>query len=92
MNKKEFVEALASKTGKSKVESVEMVDAFLETISETLEKGDSITFVGFGTFEVRERGARTSRNPRTGEAIQVPATKLPAFKVGSRLRNAVKGK
>ncbi|MFV0424358.1 MAG: HU family DNA-binding protein [Bacilli bacterium] len=92
MNKKEFVEALASKTGKSKVESAEFVDAFLDTVSDALGRGDSVTFVGFGSFEVRERGARTSRNPRTGETIQVPATKLPAFKVGSRLKSVVKGK
>lgn len=92
MNKKEFVEAMASKTGKSKVESAEFVDAFLDTVTEALGNGESVQFVGFGTFEVRERGARTSRNPRTGEPIQVPATKLPAFKVGSGLKNTVKGK
>lgn len=92
MNKKEFIEEMAVKTGKTKVESAEFVDAFLETVTETLSKGDSIAFVGFGNFEVRDRNARTSRNPRTGETIQVPATKLPAFKAGSKLRSAVKGK
>ncbi len=92
MNKKEFVEVMSSKTGKSKAESAEFVEAFLDTVSEALGNGDSVTFVGFGSFEVRDRGARTSRNPRTGETIQVPATKLPAFKVGSKLRSVVKGK
>ncbi|MFV0498777.1 MAG: HU family DNA-binding protein [Bacilli bacterium] len=92
MNKKEFIEAMASKTDSSKVETTKYVDAFLETVSDALESGDGVTFVGFGSFVVRERGERTSRNPRTGETIKVPATKLPAFKVGSRLKNVVKGK
>ncbi len=89
MNKKEFIEAIADKTGKSKVETTEFVEAFVSTVEETLVSGDSIRLIGFGTFEVRERGARTSRNPRTGEKIEVAASKAPAFKAGASLKKAV---
>lgn len=89
MNKKEFIDAIAAKTGKSKAETTEFVEAFVNTVEETLVSGDSIRLIGFGTFEVRERGARTSRNPRTGETINVPASKAPAFKVGAALKKAV---
>lgn len=89
MNKKEFIEAIADKTGKSKVETTDFVEAFVSTVEETLVSGDSIRLIGFGTFEVRERGARTSRNPRTGEKIEVAASKAPAFKAGASLKKAV---
>ncbi len=89
MNKKEFIEAIAAKTGKSKVETTEFVEAFVTTVEDTLVSGDSIRLIGFGTFEVRERGARTSRNPKTGEKIEVAASKAPAFKVGASLKKAV---
>ncbi len=91
MNKKEFIDALASKAGKSKAESAAFVDAFVETVVETLKKGESVKLIGFGNFEVRERKARKSRNPKTGEVINVPASKAPAFKVGAAFKNEIKG-
>ncbi|MED1469820.1 HU family DNA-binding protein [Bacillus salipaludis] len=67
----------------------EAVDVLLETISNTLAKEEKIQLVGFGTFEVRERAARTGRNPQTGEEMQIPASKVPAFKPGKELKKAV---
>lgn len=91
MNRKELIDALADKTGSSKAEADRNIAALIEIITATLKKGESIALVGFGTFEVRERAARAGRNPSTGEAIKIKASKAPAFKVGAALKAAVNG-
>ncbi|MFP7495236.1 HU family DNA-binding protein [Terribacillus saccharophilus] len=90
MNKAELVEAVAEQAELSKKDASKAVDALLETISETLAKDEKVQLVGFGTFEVRERAARTGRNPQTGEEITIPASKAPAFKAGKDFKEAVK--
>jgi len=89
MNKSELIEAVAEKTNLSKADAARAVDAVLESITEALKQGDSVALVGFGTFEVRERAARTGRNPRTGETIEIKASRAPAFKAGKALKDAV---
>ena len=89
MNKAELIDAVASSADLSKASATEAVDAVVETITASLRKGDSVTLVGFGTFEVRNRAARTGRNPQTGEEIQIKASKAPAFKAGKALKDAV---
>ncbi|MBI3479563.1 MAG: HU family DNA-binding protein [Nitrosomonadales bacterium] len=91
MNRKELIDALATKTGSSKVDADRHVGALIDIISATLKKGDSIALVGFGTFEVRKRAARAGRNPATGEALKIKASKAPAFKAGATLKAAVNG-
>ncbi|MBM7703416.1 HU family DNA-binding protein [Metabacillus iocasae] len=90
MNKTELVNAVAEKSELSKKDAAKAVDALLDTISTTLAAEDKIQLVGFGTFEVRERAARTGRNPQTGEEMQIAASKVPAFKAGKELKEAVK--
>lgn len=92
MNKTELVEAVAASTGGTKADAQRSVDAVLDTITKSLKKGDRVALTGFGTFEVRARSARTARNPQTGEPIKVKASKVPAFKAGQGLKNAVSGK
>jgi DNA-binding protein HU-beta len=89
MNKAELIDAVASSADLSKASATEAVDAVVDTITASLRKGDSVTLVGFGTFEVRARAARTGRNPQTGEEIQIKASKAPAFKAGKALKDAV---
>jgi DNA-binding protein HU-beta len=89
MTKSEFVVKLAEKAGLTKTDAEKAVNAFLETVSETLKSGDKVTFTGFGSFEVNERAAREGRNPQTGEAMQIKATKAPKFKAGKGLKDAV---
>ena len=89
MNKNELIEAVAAKTGSSKAQAARSVTALTEIVTEVLQKGDSISLPGFGTFEVRERAARQGRNPRTGEMINISATKIPSFKAGKALKDAV---
>ena len=89
MNKSELVEAVAAATNSSKSEAQASVDAVINAITDALKKGDKVSLTGFGTFEVRNRAARTARNPQTGEAIQVKASKAPAFKAGKALKDAV---
>jgi DNA-binding protein HU-beta len=89
MNKAEFVDAVSDAAELSKLEAARAVDAMLGAITKALKKGDTVTLVGFGTFQVRERGARTGRNPRTGDTINIAASKNPAFKAGKALRDAV---
>jgi DNA-binding protein HU-beta len=89
MNKAEFVDAVADAAELSKLEAARAVDAMLGAITKALKKGDAVTLVGFGTFQVRERSARTGRNPRTGDTIKIAASKNPAFKAGKALRDAV---
>lgn len=90
MNKTELVDAVAKTADLSKASAAKAVDAVLESVTDTLAKGDKVTLIGFGTFEVRERSARTARNPRTGDPIEIAATKVPAFKAGKKLKDAVK--
>lgn len=89
MNKTELVERVAENTGKTKKEASAVVDSVFQAISEALVSGDKVTLVGFGNFEVKERAARTGRNPQTGEEIQIEATKVPSFKPGKQLKDAV---
>ncbi len=89
MNKGEFVEAVSDASDLSKADAARAVEAVISTITKTLKKGDTVTLVGFGTFEVRKRGARTGRNPRTGETINIAASNNPAFKAGKALKDAV---
>ena len=91
MNKTELVEAVAASTGGSKADAARNVDAVLDTITKSLKKGDRVALTGFGSFEVRKRSARTARNPQTGEPIKVKASKVPAFKAGQGLKDAVAG-
>ena len=89
MNKSELVDAVASATDSSKADAQRSVEAVLDSITGALKKGDKVALTGFGTFEVRDRAARTARNPQTGETIQVKASKAPAFKAGKSLKDAV---
>ena len=90
MTKAEFSAAVAEKAGLSKKDAAGAVSAVLELIGDTLAKGEKLTFVGFGTFEVRERAAREGRNPRDpGKTIHIPAKKVPAFKAGKELKAKV---
>jgi DNA-binding protein HU-beta len=89
MTKPEFVAAVAQSADTSKAEAERIINASLDTIAEALKKGDSVQFVGFGTFEVRERQARTGINPKTKEQIKIPAKKAVAFKVGKKLKDSV---
>ena len=89
MNKTELVAAVAAKTELSKKNAEKAVAAVLDTVAETLAAGEKVQLVGFGTFETRERDARTAKNPRTGKAVEVPASRVPAFKAGQALKNKV---
>ena len=89
MNKTELIAAVAEKAGMSKKDSEKAVNAVFESITTALTEGDKVQLVGFGTFEVKERGARVGRNPRTKEEIEIPASRVPAFKVGKALKDAV---
>ena len=89
MNKAEFIEAVAGASDLSRADAGRAVDAVIATISRALKKGDTITLVGFGTFDVRKRAARTGRNPRTGEEISIGASMNPGFKAGKALKDAV---
>jgi DNA-binding protein HU-beta len=91
MTKEVFVAEVAAKAELTKKDAAAAVNAFLETVKDTLAKGDKIAFVGFGSFEVKERAARAGHNPRTGEVIEIPASKAPAFKAGKALKDAVNG-
>ena len=90
MNKTELVAAVAAKAELSKKDAEAAVKAVIDSVTEALADGDKVALVGFGTFEVKTRAARTGKNPRTGEAISVPASKVPSFKAGAALKNAVK--
>lgn len=91
MNRKELAEALAKKTGSSNAEADRNIAAFMDVVTGAMKKGDSITLVGFGTFSVKKRAARTGRNPATGEEIKIKASKVPSFKAGATLKAAVNG-
>ncbi len=90
MNKTELVNAVAKSADLSKAAAAKAVDAVLESVTDTLAKGDKVTLIGFGTFETRKRSARTGRNPQTGKEIKIAASTVPAFKAGKKLKDAVK--
>ena len=89
MNKLELVSAMADKTGLSKKDAEAALKAFTDVVAEELKKGEKIQLVGFGTFEVSERSARTRRNPQTGKEMTIPASKAPKFKAGKALKDSV---
>ena len=89
MNKAELIDAVVRATDLSKADASRATDAVLDTIAESVSKGDQVTLVGFGTFSLRERAARTGRNPQTGETIQIKASKSVGFKAGKALKDAV---
>ena len=88
MNKAEFIDAVADNAELTKADAGRAVDAMVAAITKALKKGDTVTLVGFGTFSVRKRGARTGRNPRTGEAIKIKASRSLRFKPSSQLKKA----
>jgi len=89
LNKQELVAAIADKAQLTKKDAEKALNAVLDSIKEALTRGDKVSLVGFGTFEVRERKARAGRNPRTRETIQIPAAKVPAFRPGKDLKESV---
>jgi DNA-binding protein HU-beta len=89
MNKSELIEAVAASADLSKAAATRAVDSVVDAITDALKAGDQVTVVGFGTFLVRERAARTGRNPQTGETINISAAKVPSFKAGKALKDAV---
>ena len=92
MNKQELIEAIASQTGETKRLVGDVLDTALDTIEAAVKKGERVSIPGFGTFERRQRSARTARNPRTGEEIKVAAKKVPAFKPGATFKSNVSGR
>mgnify|MGYP006279890601 CR=1 len=89
MNKNELIDAVAKTSGLSKADTSKAVDAVFDEITKSLKMGDEVRLVGFGTFSVAERAASEGRNPRTGERIQIPASKQPKFKAGKGLKDAL---
>ncbi|GAA5169087.1 MULTISPECIES: HU family DNA-binding protein [Halomonadaceae] len=89
MNKSELIEAIAVSADIPKAAASRALDAMIDTVSDTLKKGDSVALVGFGTFTVKERAARTGRNPQTGQPINIEAAKVPSFKAGKALKDSV---
>ncbi|EJP82323.1 DNA-binding protein HU [Bacillus cereus VD133] len=90
MNKTELIKQVAIQAELTKPQASLAVDAVLESIQHALQNGDNVQLIGFGTFEVRNRAAREGRNPHTGEALTIPASKVPAFKAGKALKEAIK--
>jgi len=90
MNKTDLVNAVAEKGDLSKKDAAKAVDAVFDSVMDSLKDGEKVQIIGFGNFEVRDRSARKGRNPQTGEEIEIPASKVPAFKAGKALREAVK--
>jgi DNA-binding protein HU-beta len=89
MNKSELIDSVAGSSGLSKADATRAVDGFVETISSSLKRGDQVSLVGFGTFSVKHRAARTGRNPQTGQTINIAASNVPGFKAGKALKDAV---
>ena len=89
MNKSELVAAIAEKAELSKKDAENALKAFTDVVADELKKGEKIQLVGFGTFEVSERAARTGRNPQTGDEMKIPASKAPKFKAGKALKDAI---
>ena len=91
MNKQELISAIAQNAEISKADAGKALAATIDAITKAMAKGDKVQLVGFGTFEVRARAARTGKNPRTGEAIKIAASKVPAFKAGKALKDTING-
>ena len=89
MNKTELIEAVVAKTGGSKKDAEATIKATFEAITEAMAKGDKVALIGFGNFDVRDRAERTGKNPQTGETVKIAACKVPAFKAGKALKEAV---
>lgn len=89
MNKTELIDAVAQSASMSKADATRAVDSVLDAVTKALKQGNSVALPGFGTFEVRERAARQGRNPQTGQAIEIKAAKVPSFKAGKNLKDAV---
>lgn len=90
MNKSELISKIAEKAELSKKDADKALTAFIETITDSLVKGEKVALVGFGSFETKKRAARTGKNPQTGAVIEIPASTVPAFKAGKALKDAVK--
>jgi len=89
VNKSELIEAIAASADIPKAAAGRALDAMVDSVADTLKKGDQVVLVGFGTFSVKDRAARTGRNPQTGEPIQIAAARVPSFKAGKALKDAV---
>ena len=89
MNKTELIAAVAEKTGMTKKDTEAAIKSMLDAIEDALKKGDKVQLIGFGSFEIHERAARTGKNPRTGESVTIPAVRVPVFKAGKAFREAV---
>ena len=89
MNKAELITAIAEKSGLNKKDAEKATNAFVDVITETLQKGDKVQLVGFGGFEVKNRAARMGRNPKTKEQISIPASSVPVFKAGKAFKDAI---
>lgn len=89
MNKSQLIDKIAEGADISKAAAGRALDAFIASVTESLQEGDAVALVGFGTFDVRERAARTGRNPQTGKEINIPAAKVPGFRAGKALKDAV---
>lgn len=89
MNKQELIDAIADSADITRAAAGRALDTVIGSVTDALAKGDSVSLIGFGTFEVRERAARTGRNPQTGETLNIPASRVPAFKAGKVLKEAV---
>ena len=87
MNKSELIDNIAEKSGLNKTQAGDALNAVMESVGEALENNDSVSLVGFGTFCVKDRKARTGRNPKTGEELKIPASKVPHFKAGKNLKD-----
>lgn len=90
MTKQQLISLVADKAGTTKVDAAKAVDAVSDVIMAAMKKGETVTWTGFGTFEVRSRAARMGRNPQTGAPLHIPASKTPAFKAGKSLKDVVK--
>ena len=90
MNKTELINAVAETSGLTKKDSEIALNAILDTIQSAMKNGDKVQLVGFGSFEVKERAARTGRNPRTKETVEIPASKVPVFKAGQAFKDAIR--
>jgi DNA-binding protein HU-beta len=88
VNKSELIEAIAASADIPKAAATRALDAMVESVTDSLKKGESVSLVGFGTFAIKERAARTGRNPQTGQPIQISAAKVPSFKAGKALKDA----
>jgi DNA-binding protein HU-beta len=90
MNKSELIDAIAQSSGLTKADAGRALDSFISSVTDALGKGDSVALVGFGTFAVKERAERIGRNPQTGLEIKIGAAKIPSFKAGKSLKDAIK--